>query len=528
MQHHQLRLSTLSPVHIGAGDSMDPFSYFIASGNLYCLDQFNLVNDLSEIQRKQLDELIDNTGSDNNSEQTLIRLQRFFHDNRQALYGCVHTIRPLHQAIEGYYQNKLALQTKQHAQSKLTISEITKSAYKGTPYVPGSSLKGAIRTVLSNDLLQANDSWNSKSKNIEKHLYNYDNASSDPFKALRIGDFSMTEVIYPEVVFVSSISKKEDSPNPTMPTLVEVLPAGIIQAIQGDLVVNPNHLTEELTAETLQLSNLFKSLNRFYLPKLTKELSLYQRQQTSQYAYSDKKFAWAEKIHELIADLQSEFNNGKLALMRIGRYAGGEYKTWDKLRKIDVSPRGNRGVKKFAQSATTRWLCNPESKDRGGALPLGWILLSETNTEVPLAIKNFSQLSAIWAHKCQQSATELDTLKQDQQDRKLKQQQSKLAQEQKLKQKQEAEFQRQSLSTEDKIIHDLYQQLETDKQAKNHDSTQELRQLLNRAVQSAEQLSNSDYTDKVRQAYQDCINWWQINDKKNKKLKALRSKLNGL
>jgi len=74
------------------------------------------------------------------------------------------------------------------------INKIAMNPRNGVPYIPGSSVKGAIRTACLEALRKASkkDSINSKTKgnDLEKELLgNYKNVNEDPFKYLKVSDF---------------------------------------------------------------------------------------------------------------------------------------------------------------------------------------------------------------------------------------------------------------------------------------------------------------------------------------------------
>jgi CRISPR-associated protein Csm5 len=146
-QMHRLTLKTASPVHIGSGDAVTALSYLLDGGKIYVLDSDKFFDALNDAQRdaymRWLDAQLTSQGRANPSVRDFINQ----HVRPQRLSDFVQRIKSYevdlqadsHIAARGFRQH---IQTPQHQ-----------------PYIPGSTLKGAIRTALIESLLDNDDSY---------------------------------------------------------------------------------------------------------------------------------------------------------------------------------------------------------------------------------------------------------------------------------------------------------------------------------------------------------------------------------
>jgi len=134
-------LEVITPVSIGSGELLSQFSdYVYDSGNVYYLDHDSLFRALSE--QPMGDELIDSFLSVVFAQAGGNMANRF--------------------NLKGFLQDA-GLDYKEYAVKKIPVSEEVKEQLHlhiktgGMPYIPGSTLKGAIRTALISHLFSVED-----------------------------------------------------------------------------------------------------------------------------------------------------------------------------------------------------------------------------------------------------------------------------------------------------------------------------------------------------------------------------------
>jgi len=176
-QNYNLKIEILSPVHVGGGSEknwVQGIDYIIDEGLLYVIDTEKLYNKLIDIQlqnnKTALDVYTNALSKNNISEiEKLLRANQIdFDDISDTSY---------------HFDNK--------DENKTPSSEI-KSLIRnglGKPYIPGSSIKGAIKSILFNYLFRK-----VRPKVIDKYYDNelFGNINANIMRYLRITDAEFT------------------------------------------------------------------------------------------------------------------------------------------------------------------------------------------------------------------------------------------------------------------------------------------------------------------------------------------------
>lgn len=140
-QRYRLHFEPLSPVHVGSGQTIEPCEYLLRrqgeEGFLIVLDLPRLFSELSEPERAEYDRVIDR-GDLPGLHDWLRRRADPIRHRRFAIQVQL----PVYDHIE---------QSADDPQRLGEINLFTRDTRTGRPYVPGSSIKGAIRTALVDD-----------------------------------------------------------------------------------------------------------------------------------------------------------------------------------------------------------------------------------------------------------------------------------------------------------------------------------------------------------------------------------------
>ncbi len=238
------------------------------------------------------------------------------------------------------------------------------------PFIPGSSLKGAVRTAYLNALAKERDivDWWHKSKDpprkkassLEIHLLN-GSFSTDPFRMLKISDLQPHTDVKTKLLYVVNLKKSDSSIDNGrgVPQILEVIQPG--SCFQGFLTLNIP-IQECGIKNPIEYKKLFQSLSHFYNKLLESEIKLLK----------------TKGVHvPLINKLNKNFKGkiGKSAfLVRIGKHSGAEAVTIENNRRIKISPPG-KPAKFSNKGATTIWLSSDSKKTTKNMTPLGWAVL---------------------------------------------------------------------------------------------------------------------------------------------------------
>lgn len=182
----QFSLLAIAPIHIGNGEKYTSREFIYENGYFYFPDMGKFYNRMVE---KGYDQKFERFLQERKARASNNRLISFLLDNRIS-----------DRDFGGYRIKETGLETEENDNdSKLgAINEVVKFMRDpfGSPYIPGSSLKGAIRTILMN----TNPDWNNKSavdsrgrspKENKKMIpwgAKKDQEFNDLFNAIRVSD----------------------------------------------------------------------------------------------------------------------------------------------------------------------------------------------------------------------------------------------------------------------------------------------------------------------------------------------------
>lgn len=365
-----LSISTLSPVHIGCDEVYEPSNFVVSGGLLHALDPADLAGSLTDRERNHLAALAD-------QREPIGAIQRFFRDNAERFAGLARHEVAVADAIVREYERNAGRATQRGAAGEATynVFPIARTAYRpfdNTPYLPGSSLKGSIRTAWLNHLnhgaaLTADDKSDKRSapRRMQERLLGYaaGKFEYDPFRHIGLADAHPEENgTPPPTRIVYAISKKKRLPRdgvsgaPELKVFLETVPDALPAAFLGEL---------RLTGE-IDWNALSSACNDFYRPQLEAELN---HAVLGTLLDGEWKGLIAgllgEELDELIAARQG-------FLLRVGRHSGAESVTIDGVRDIKIL--GKKGEPpSFRPNTTEKRFASLTKAGADGLLPFGWI-----------------------------------------------------------------------------------------------------------------------------------------------------------
>ena len=139
--HYRVNLHVLSPIHVGAGQELDPFSYVIRDRTLFMIDLIKWM----EVYPEQ-DKLYHMMDSDNFANIRSFIAENFNAEN--AIRCAIPVDNP--KLLDTY---RRAIQ-KKDPKNQVLISPMTRNEISTEAYIPGSSIKGAIRTAIANHFVK--------------------------------------------------------------------------------------------------------------------------------------------------------------------------------------------------------------------------------------------------------------------------------------------------------------------------------------------------------------------------------------
>jgi len=378
MNTRALSISTLSPIHIGCDEVFEPSNFVIHDGLLHALDPADLAESLSDRERKQLATLAD-------QREPIGAIQRFFRDHAERFAGLAKHQVAVAAAIVSEYE-RIAGKATQHGSAgdviynRLTIARTAYRPLDTTPYLPGSSLKGSIRTAWLNQMNRGaalafdekSDKRNAPRRLQERLLgYTAGKFENDPFRHLGLADaHPEDDTTPPPTRVLYAISKKKRPPRDgerspqELKGFLETIPDALPAAFFGEL---------RLTGK-IAWNELCDACNNFYRPQLDAEID-----HAVLGALLDTD--WKRLINGLLGNELGELIKTRQGfLLRVGRHSGAESVTLDGLRDIKIL--GKQGEQPTYRSNTTQKRFASLTKvGADGLLPFGWIWVDACDDE---------------------------------------------------------------------------------------------------------------------------------------------------
>ncbi|TET94823.1 MAG: type III-A CRISPR-associated RAMP protein Csm5 [Dehalococcoidia bacterium] len=171
MAEYRFQLTPLTPIHVGTGESLEPFEYVIAGDTLYrfTLDDFLLALDRDDQAR--FVQVV---------ERSVPATRRFVAEHVDVAVRVARFTATVSPAARALYDGRM--------EGGVAHPEVFACIRTGDlPYVPGSSLKGALRTAL---LYHAMDKDNPErnARRLEQAVFGFRTVQQDPFRAFKVGD----------------------------------------------------------------------------------------------------------------------------------------------------------------------------------------------------------------------------------------------------------------------------------------------------------------------------------------------------
>ena len=390
----RLDVTPLSPVHVGSGEDMDPTGYVLDADALYEFSPSALAAVLDEADRSRLLGLVDGA----RDERALTGVRKFLFEQRTGLVA--HASRAVRTVpgVRELYEQRIGTvaQTETRAINKLEIERVFSHPGTRTPILPGSSLKGAVRTAL---LDRENDGQDLErgegSRKLQQRLFSYRGFETDPMRLVHVEDAMgsggrATDDLTADTAIVFAVNRKKrkvtnkdgrevrsQAEQKGLYQTLEVVPTLRWRAFRGGLKLHARstglHDHQRLPKASLRWSaaDIAGACNRFYRRNFVREMeALYERGLLDERWHGAMQRLMTEGLGELL-------DSNRAFLLRVGRHSGAESVTVDGARSIRImTPQGQ--PPRWEEEATTWWLASDRTDASTGLLPFGWVLVEMT------------------------------------------------------------------------------------------------------------------------------------------------------
>ncbi len=477
----RLDITPLSPVHIGSGEDLDPTAYVLDENSIFEFSAGALGQVLDSAERKKLLNLVNGA----TGEQVLAGIQKFVFDRKDGLIA--HSVRALHatSGVKELYEKRLGTvaQSETGAINKLEIARHSSHPGTSTPVLPGSSLKGAIRTALLNRenrgrrLIGKEDS-----RKLQQRLLGYENfkLEKDPMRLVHVADAmcvmrGSADGFAAETAVAFAVNRKKreqirsdgekvrsQAERKGLYQILEVVPALNWRMFQGSISIHAKNLQHDRLPRNefrWTADHLATACNEFYVPIFERELG-----ELRDRGLLNKQ--WSVAVSRIDPKLDELRTARRAFVLRVGRHSGAESVTLDGVRNIRITtPRGQ--PKRFENEATTWWLASDHIDANANLLPFGWVLIEMTADgrpppaclEIATPMQEFRDRSGEpqWVDKALRHRAEM--LKQSE-ERTAKREAAEERQRKKAEQERRRQDERARLTDEERRLDDLRHQLD--------------------------------------------------------------------
>ena len=352
------RLQTVSPVHIGSDEVYEPTAFVVdeTKRQLISFDPADFINMLDSDALAEFSALCQK-----GTPQSLVGIYRFMNRHKNLVAGG-HPV-AVSDAFIKHFQDTMKLNGGKNILQNLNKYQIKRTAFhphEDIPYIPGSSIKGSIRTAVLNyrNKGKSHPGYTGKnaSSRLEQDLVG-GSFATDPFRLVKVSDFVPVGEVRRRIVYGVNRKKKPSKFEARGPEQIfEVVEPGAvffgsitIAEVPRNAGINKPVTKKELTDALLQFFGNEKKrgnneLKAVEIPPATLDLSA------------------------------NQFP------VRIGFHSGAECVTVDGHRKIKIKGKGRDF--KIEDHATTFWLAAESKNSANQQLrPFGWVTMEELSTE---------------------------------------------------------------------------------------------------------------------------------------------------
>lgn len=355
-----VRITTKSPIHIGCDEVYEPTSFIIDTQTRELIS-FETASFLEQLDSDALDKF--STICKKGTIVSLLELLKFMRSQAELAEGQRVSVPS---AFLEHYESTLSLPLKENrVKQELNSFQIKRTAFdplSESAYIPGSAIKGSIRTAILN-LRNKTKHLPSQRNNrgLQERLldFQFGHLESDPFRLLKVSDFFAIGEAKRAIVYAVDQKKKITDKEAQAPyQILESVVPGTEFIGSITLLAPPRGSGIE---KPLSIEEVRKAILSFYGSEKQRE-----DQELANIGCKPSQLIASEKHYP----------------MRLGRHSGAECVTVEGHRNIKIL-QGRGKDPKFLDHATTIWLAAGTKKPSSPSnlQPFGWVVYEELSTD---------------------------------------------------------------------------------------------------------------------------------------------------
>lgn len=323
IENFRCQLTPLTPIHIGSGEELSSCDYIIKKNQFFRISLEDFYEKLDLKLKKEFLELIENN--------RFISIRKFVKDNYKEEYGYLYKT-TVSEDIQEKYESKIGGATKKNEENLLSVFEFIGN-YKGK-YIPGSSLKGYIRTAYianESENLNYNIMRNSKEISAKALGLNSLEPKFDPFKNITITDSN----ILSSAITLGEVERANNK-NASLPMGIHEVTKSLLGTgdnISFEFNLSIKNLSYDLSKKLIELSvtkgeSIIKEVKEIYMDTLFEAL----RDMSNSVLKDDIQFFKATNNRKCLESCEKILEYSKTlkdneVLIRLGKGSGFNSKT---------------------------------------------------------------------------------------------------------------------------------------------------------------------------------------------------------
>ncbi|MFN3134658.1 MAG: type III-A CRISPR-associated RAMP protein Csm5 [Candidatus Kryptonium sp.] len=317
---YKVKYQILTPIHIGTGEDLTPFDYVIVKDEFHRVIADEIISSLDKEQLNKFYALVE--------QNNITSLRGLIVENFDEKKFSKYKVRVTKNVAEKYQENL------RNVNNQLLISPFVRVDGDFRPYIPGSSIKGAIRTaiidqvakenpeiikrILSNEKEYKSNTWEHKLLKAvrvdQKKKEEKVDISRDPFRALKISDVFVSD----EVMRIGEVlNAKVDERRNRLATIGiqmikeviagEIITGGSVE-FEGEVIIDDFLPKVKGVSMSLTKDFIISSCNQFYGEEFKLEREFYE---------------FAIEMNEVIDKMRNLLRVGRdECIIRVGRFSG--------------------------------------------------------------------------------------------------------------------------------------------------------------------------------------------------------------
>jgi len=381
MTTYHFKAQALTPIHIGCGREIDPAEFLIKDGKLVQFNTAQVIKNLSSEEKARFAAFTDRAD--------LKEIQNFLRTHLDINRHSISTVDAASKFINEYMIKA------SNPDNRFQVSMMPRNPHTGRVYVPGSSIKGAIRTAVINHFAnidadarpavhqRVNDERDTKKRCValEESALNCRKSDThkDAFRLVHVSDAELTDNVtridWAEnsgakgiQMWVERVKSKADSATPPEFTV----------SIRLDNKAMKRPGVKENLGRELNIDLIMNACNRFYWGRMIDEADRFDNRGTNGASWKaiEKTFPLGQLDNGQVVSINPStvfWNHREYAtrrmLLRIGHFSHFESLSVDELRQ-------GWNVKKREPitEGSTRTRCKMENEKP--PMPFGWLVLT--------------------------------------------------------------------------------------------------------------------------------------------------------